>query len=46
MYTDLGPTTANALVGMLSAMVDDIPVMFAVKKGRAPGGLRLVHFQV
>ncbi|PLX99272.1 MAG: sodium:proton antiporter, partial [Desulfuromonas sp.] len=30
MYTDLGPTTANVLVGILSAIVDNIPVMFAV----------------
>ena len=30
MYTDLGPTAANALVGVLSAIVDNIPVMFAV----------------
>jgi len=30
MYTQLGPTTANVLVGMLSAIVDNIPVMFAV----------------
>lgn len=30
MYTDLGPTTANVMVGILSAIVDNIPVMFAV----------------
>lgn len=30
IYTDLGPTTANVLVGLLSAVVDNIPVMFAV----------------
>ena len=30
MYTDLGPTIANTLVGVLSAIVDNIPVMFAV----------------
>lgn len=30
MYTDLGPTTANIMVGVLSAIVDNIPVMFAV----------------
>ena len=30
MYGDLGPTTANILVGLLSALVDNIPVMFAV----------------
>lgn len=30
MYIDLGPTTANIIVGLLSAIVDNIPVMFAV----------------
>ncbi len=30
MYTDLGPTNANILVGFLSSIVDNIPVMFAV----------------
>jgi len=30
MYGDLGPTTANILVGIFSAIVDNIPVMFAV----------------
>jgi Na+/H+ antiporter NhaD/arsenite permease-like protein len=30
MYGDLGPTTANILVGGLSAIVDNIPVMFAI----------------
>ncbi|MBO9539279.1 sodium:proton antiporter NhaD [bacterium] len=30
MYGDLGPTAANVLVGLLSAVVDNIPVMFAV----------------
>ena len=30
MYLDLGATTANILVGLLSAVVDNIPVMFAV----------------
>jgi Na+/H+ antiporter NhaD/arsenite permease-like protein len=30
MYVDLGPTTANVLVGLISAVVDNIPVMFAV----------------
>jgi Na+/H+ antiporter NhaD/arsenite permease-like protein len=29
-YGDLGATTANVLVGILSAIVDNIPVMFAV----------------
>ena len=30
MYLGLGPTWANILVGVLSAIVDNIPVMFAV----------------
>ena len=30
MYLDWGPTTANIEVGLLSAIVDNIPVMFAV----------------
>lgn len=30
MYVDLGPTIANIGVGVLSAVVDNIPVMFAV----------------
>lgn len=30
MYVNLGPTIANVLVGVLSAIVDNIPVMFAV----------------
>lgn len=30
MYMDLGATNANVLVGLLSAIVDNIPVMFAV----------------
>ncbi len=30
IYIDLGPTTANTLVGILSAIVDNIPIMFAV----------------
>lgn len=30
MYGQLGPTNANILVGVLSAIVDNIPVMFAV----------------
>lgn len=30
MYQDLGPTTANVMVGFLSSIVDNIPVMFAV----------------
>lgn len=29
-YGELGPTTSNILVGLLSAIVDNIPVMFAV----------------
>ncbi|MBF0370187.1 MAG: sodium:proton antiporter NhaD [Magnetococcales bacterium] len=30
MYIDWGPTYANVMVGFLSAIVDNIPVMFAV----------------
>ena len=30
MYQDMGPTAANILVGVLSALFDNIPVMFAV----------------
>lgn len=30
IYGELGPTTANILVGVASAIVDNIPVMFAV----------------
>ncbi len=30
LYDDLGPTYANILVGLLSAVVDNIPVMFAI----------------
>lgn len=30
MYGELGPTVANVIVGVLSAIVDNIPVMFAV----------------
>jgi Na+/H+ antiporter NhaD/arsenite permease-like protein len=30
LYTDLGPTVSNIFVGIASALVDNIPVMFAV----------------
>ncbi|MCB1660710.1 MAG: sodium:proton antiporter NhaD, partial [Pseudomonadales bacterium] len=30
LYNDLGATIANVLIGMLSAVVDNIPVMVAV----------------
>jgi Na+/H+ antiporter NhaD/arsenite permease-like protein len=30
LYFDLGPTMANVAVGILSAIVDNIPLMFAV----------------
>ncbi|MEW6517908.1 MAG: sodium:proton antiporter NhaD [Thermodesulfobacteriota bacterium] len=30
LYQDLGPTFANVAVGILSALIDNIPVMFAV----------------
>jgi Na+/H+ antiporter NhaD/arsenite permease-like protein len=32
MYGNLGPTISNTLVGVLSAIVDNIPVMYAVLK--------------
>ncbi|MGH8508155.1 MAG: sodium:proton antiporter NhaD [Gammaproteobacteria bacterium] len=30
LYVDLGPTAANILVGVASAVIDNIPIMFAV----------------
>jgi Na+/H+ antiporter NhaD/arsenite permease-like protein len=30
LYLDIGPTTANVAVGIASAIVDNIPIMFAV----------------
>jgi Na+/H+ antiporter NhaD/arsenite permease-like protein len=30
LYADLGPTPANIIIGALSAVVDNIPLMFAV----------------
>ncbi len=30
LYADLGPTQANAIIGALSAIIDNIPLMFAV----------------
>ena len=30
LYGDLGPTAANVIIGVLSAVVDNIPLMFAV----------------
>ena len=30
LYTDLGPTFANIAIGLISAIVDNIPMMFAV----------------
>ena len=30
LYTSLGPTLANTLVGVLSAIIDNVPMMFAV----------------
>lgn len=32
LYEDIGPTWSNIIVGVLSAIVDNIPVMFAVLK--------------
>lgn len=30
LYGDLGPTSANILVGLVSSLVDNIPVMFVI----------------
>lgn len=30
LYTGLGPTTANIFLGLVSAIVDNIPIMFAI----------------
>lgn len=30
LYSDLGPTTANILIGIISAIIDNVPVMLAV----------------
>ena len=30
LYLDLGPTTANIIIGVLSAIIDNIPLMYAV----------------
>ena len=30
LYVDMGPTTANILLGIISAVIDNIPVMFAI----------------
>lgn len=39
MYDGLGQTTANILVGLISAIVDNIPVMFAVLNMKLDMGL-------
>ena len=39
IYGDLGATTANILVGLMSAIVDNIPVMVAVLEMRPAMGL-------
>jgi len=39
MYDGLGHTTANVLVGLLSAVIDNIPVMFAVLTAGVGGSL-------
>jgi Na+/H+ antiporter NhaD/arsenite permease-like protein len=36
LYAGLGPTAANLLVGLLSAVVDNVPVMFAVLSMNPP----------
>ncbi len=41
MYTDLGPTVSNVLVGLGSAVFDNIPIMFAVLSMNPDMG----HFQ-
>lgn len=41
MYVDLGATWANVLVGLLSAIVDNIPVMFAVLSMESGTGLNM-----
>jgi len=40
MYNTVGPTWANIGVGLLSSVVDNIPVMFAVLKMNPDMGLR------
>jgi Na+/H+ antiporter NhaD/arsenite permease-like protein len=35
-YEGLGPTVANVLVGLLSAVIDNVPVMFAVLEMNPP----------
>jgi Na+/H+ antiporter NhaD/arsenite permease-like protein len=39
MYGTLGPTTSNIIIGVLSAIVDNIPVMYAVLKMSPDMGL-------
>jgi Na+/H+ antiporter NhaD/arsenite permease-like protein len=39
MYIDMGPTFANITVGVLSAIVDNIPVMFAVLTAGVGGSM-------
>ncbi|MEC9018579.1 MAG: sodium:proton antiporter NhaD [Nitrospinota bacterium] len=39
MYGTLGPTYSNVLVGLLSAIVDNIPIMYAVLKMEPAMGL-------
>ena len=39
MYGNLGPTSSNIIVGVLSAIVDNIPVMYAVLKMSPEMGL-------
>ena len=36
LYGNLGPTVANTMMGLLSAIVDNIPIMFAVIKMNPP----------
>ncbi len=39
LYGEMGPTTANVLVGILSAVLDNIPLMIAVLEMNPPMGL-------
>ena len=39
LYGNLGPTVSNIIIGVLSAVVDNIPIMFAVLKMNPTMGL-------
>ncbi len=40
LYGGMGDTTANILIGVISAIVDNVPVMFAVLTMMPPGSVR------